>query len=214
MMEIISHRGYWKTIEEKNGKKAFERSFELGFGTETDIRDFNGELVISHDIADSNCMKLDSFLELYNKYNNPNLTLALNIKSDGLQIKLFEQLKAFGIENYFVFDMSIPDTIGYLNNRIPFFSRQSEYEKKPVFYENCSGIWLDSFDGIWFNKEMVLNHLDNNKRIAIVSSELHIRDSEDLWGFIKSNKLHPKENIILCTDKPEEAIKYYFDNEK
>ena len=209
MLEIISHRGYWKSMEEKNTKVAFERSFELGFGTETDIRDYKGELVISHDIADSSCMKLDLFLELYVKYNNPNLTLALNIKSDGLHTTLFEQLKAFEIKNYFVFDMSIPDTIGYLNNSIPFFSRQSEYEKNPIFYENCSGIWLDGFEGNWFNKEIVLDHLNNHKKVAIVSSELHKRDAEELWSFIMSNELHTKENIILCTDLPEKAKQYF-----
>ena len=60
-MEILSHRGYWKNEGEKNTKIAFERSFQLGFGTETDIRDYKGELVISHDIADSSCMKLEAF---------------------------------------------------------------------------------------------------------------------------------------------------------
>lgn len=208
-MEIISHRGYWKSIEEKNSKEAFERSFELGFGTETDIRDYKGELVISHDIADSTCMKLEAFLKLYIKYTNPNLTLALNVKSDGLQTKLFEQLKAFGIKNYFVFDMSIPDTIGYLNNRLPFFSRQSEYEKNPIFYENCSGIWLDIFEGNWYDEEIVLGHLNNHKKVAIVSSELHKRSANELWTFIKSNELHTKDNIILCTDIPEEAKQYF-----
>ena len=208
-MEIISHRGYWKSIEEKNSKAAFERSFDMGFGTETDIRDYKGELVISHDIANSTCINLDSFLKLYLKYNNPNLSLALNIKSDGLQTKLVEQLKESGIENYFVFDMSIPDTIGYLNNKTPFYSRQSEYEKTPVFYENCSGIWLDGFEGNWFNKDILIDHINKHKKIAIVSSELHKRDPEELWSFIKSNELHTEENIILCTDIPGEAKQYF-----
>ena len=38
-MEIISHRGYWKNVEEKNSSKAFKNSFDLNFGTETDLRD-------------------------------------------------------------------------------------------------------------------------------------------------------------------------------
>ena len=211
MMKIISHRGYWKSLEEKNSKIAFERSFELGFGTETDIRDYKGELVISHDIADSSCMKLEVFLELYIKYNNSNLTLALNIKSDGLQNKLFDQLKEFRIKNFFVFDMSIPDTIGYLKNKTPFFSRQSEYENTPIFYENCSGIWLDTFERNWFDKDLLLNHITNNKKIAIVSSELHGRNSHELWSFIKNNDFHKSDSIILCTDVPEEA-KQYFNN--
>lgn len=38
-MIIISHRGFWKNIEEKNSIKAFERSFINSYGLETDLRD-------------------------------------------------------------------------------------------------------------------------------------------------------------------------------
>ena len=55
-MKILSHRGYWKTAEEKNTATAMHRSFSLGFGTETDVRDYNGKLVISHDIPDSSAI--------------------------------------------------------------------------------------------------------------------------------------------------------------
>lgn len=60
-MEIISHRGYWKCKNEKNTKIAFNRSFNMGYGIETDIRDFRGELVISHDIATSESLQLNDF---------------------------------------------------------------------------------------------------------------------------------------------------------
>ena len=46
-MIVLSHRGYWKTPAEKNTAAAFRRSFDLGFGTETDVRDRGGELVIA-----------------------------------------------------------------------------------------------------------------------------------------------------------------------
>ena len=49
-MKILSHRGFWREVAEKNKLVAFDYSFSLGFGTETDVRDFGGELVISHDI--------------------------------------------------------------------------------------------------------------------------------------------------------------------
>lgn len=41
-MKIISHRGFWHNPSEKNTEMAFCRSFELGFGTETDVRDSLG----------------------------------------------------------------------------------------------------------------------------------------------------------------------------
>ena len=32
-MIILSHRGYWKSEEERNQEVAFHRSFDLGYGT-------------------------------------------------------------------------------------------------------------------------------------------------------------------------------------
>jgi hypothetical protein len=208
-MEIISHRGYWIIPKDKNTQISFLRSFKLDFGTETDIRDYNGELVISHDIATSESMKLDLFFKLYIENGKSNFTLALNIKSDGLQVKLQNLLNDYGIKNYFVFDMSIPDTLGYISKNINFFSRQSEYELSPAFYNQCNGIWLDSFIDIWFTRELIIDHLKNKKKIALVSPELHGRKHTVLWEFLKVNHFHKNEDIMLCTDFPEEAVQYF-----
>jgi hypothetical protein len=207
-MEIISHRGYWKTIEEKNSVGAFESSFSLNFGTETDFRDYNEEIVISHDIANSNSLSATNFFELFKKHN-PSLSLALNIKADGLQKKLGILLKQFSIDNYFVFDMSVPDTIGYIESGIIFFSRQSEFEPQPAFYENCSGIWLDAFRDIWYNADLIKDHIKNRKRVAIVSSELHKRNHYRLWEYLKRNNVNTWNEVILCTDIPEEAFDFF-----
>ena len=64
MIKIISHRGYWTNLDEKNQKNAFKRSWDHGFGIETDIRDFNQNLVISHDMASPNCLHIDDFFNL------------------------------------------------------------------------------------------------------------------------------------------------------
>jgi glycerophosphoryl diester phosphodiesterase len=208
MMEIISHRGYWREIQEKNTKTAFIRSFEKGYGTETDLRDFNGEIVISHDIPNDNAILLSDFFKIY-KSSGKSEKLALNIKSDGLQKKLLSELINYQIANYFVFDMSIPDTIGYINDNINFFSRQSEHELNPVFYDKCKGVWLDAFEGIWYESKLILEHLKNNKQVALVSPELHKRDTSDLWKMLKSNNIHLEKDLILCTDHPEEAFNYF-----
>mgnify|MGYP001049556465 CR=1 FL=1 len=208
-MIIISHRGYWKSQEEKNKQISFDRSFKLGYGTETDIRDYKGELVISHDVPDENSIRIDDFFKIYNIYSSSNLTLALNIKSDGLQVKLKEKLIEFGIKNYFVFDMSIPDTLGYLRNNLITFTRHSEYEPIPAFIEKCNGIWLDSFESRWYDEKVLLNHLQNGKDISIVSPELHKRNHLELWAYLKNNNYHKLDNIILCTDLPEDASEFF-----
>ena len=47
-MKILSHRGYWKEEKEKNTIDAVRKAFDHGFGIESDIRDLDGKLVISH----------------------------------------------------------------------------------------------------------------------------------------------------------------------
>lgn len=210
-MVILSHRGYWQEPFEKNQKVAFERSFSLGFGTETDIRDYRGELVISHDIASEHAMQLTQMLEIYKMYDDT-LFLALNIKSDGLQLPLKEMLHRYGIKNYFVFDMSVPDGLGYIRERMNPFTRQSEYEKDPSYYENAVGIWLDEFQGHWISDEVIAEHLKHGKKICIVSPDLHKRDYSVEWQHYKmiENKLGVG-HIMLCTDHPERAREYFND---
>jgi hypothetical protein len=206
-MHIISHRGYWINKIEKNTNVSFERSFRLGFGTETDIRDYNGNLVISHDIPTGSSISIDEFFNIYNRQTNS--ILALNIKSDGLQSILKKKIEEHKIQNYFVFDMSIPDSIGYINNGISVFSRQSEFEKTPVFYNQVEGIWLDSFNKEWYDLDLIVNHLKQGKKVAIVSSELHGRDQMGLWELVKTSNLYKEEKLILCTDFPELALQYF-----
>ena len=207
-MIIISHRGYWKHKSEKNTIQAFERSFSLGFGIETDLRDFQGELVISHDIADSKCISLEEFFRLYASFNN-DLPLALNIKADGLQQKLKQLLIKFKITNYFVFDMSVPDFKGYLKSGLNCFTRQSEYELSPSFYEPAMGVWLDEFESHWIDESTIIKHHSNNKKICIVSPELHQRDYIKEWAFYKNLEVKENKKLIICTDFPEEARRFF-----
>ena len=209
-MKILSHRGYWLRADERNTVNAFQRSFNMQFGTETDIRDLNGKLVISHDMSQDGAITAEEFFKLYSAIE-PTLVLALNIKADGLQTPLKESLIKNKIENYFVFDMSIPDTLGYIKNNIRFFSRQSEYETEPAFYNECAGIWLDAFNGTWYNSELISRHINNKKQVAIVSPDLHKRDHLIFWGQLKEDRIHHETDVFLCTDFPEEALKYFND---
>ncbi|MXV17470.1 hypothetical protein GS398_19380 [Pedobacter sp. HMF7056] len=207
-MIIISHRGYWKSDAEKNRWEAFDRSFSLGYGTETDLRDHRESLVISHDMANESAITADAFFERATG-TYPSLPLALNIKADGLQAALRVLLDQYAITDYFVFDMSIPDTLGYIRAGIRFFSRQSEYEPQPAFYEECAGIWLDAFQSVWYDAAVIEAHAANGKSVAIVSPELHKREPLELWKLLKNSGLHHSEKVILCTDLPEDATHFF-----
>ena len=208
MMKILSHRGYWKTQSEKNTPVAFMRSFELGFGTETDVRDCCGELVISHDMPNGDELKLDEFLELVSSYpNDPPLTLALNVKADGMASKLKEKLKEYSKLEFFFFDMSIPDMRAYINLGLPTYTRISDHEPIPIWDNYAKGIWLDGFETDWFENDLLIGLIGAGKPVCIVSPELHGRPHEALWNRIRPLKAY--KNLFICTDLPEMAYKFF-----
>ena len=207
-MKVISHRGYWSSIKEQNTLDSFYSSLSKGFGLETDIRDLDGDIVISHDLPSSNSrLLLEDFLDIYKNNNEfKDLWIALNIKSDGLAQSLLKQIEKYELKNYFIFDNSIPDLRSYMSLGIKFFIRQSEYESDLAFYSESSGIWIDSFEDDLVDRELIQTHIDNNKLVCIVSPELHGRDHLSFWNFIAD---FPTDSIMLCTDYPDDAQTYF-----
>ena len=186
-MIFLSHRGLWKTQIEQNTLSAFQLSFQLGFGCELDIRDASEKLIISHDLSTTPYLLLEEVFQSYERIAR-DVPIAINIKADGLQDLLKKQIEKFSITNYFVFDMSIPDTLGYQKNQLKFFTRHSEYEPQPAFYEKAEGVWLDCFNSDWWTPEDVEQHLQNNKFVVLVSPELHKREYQQAWEtFIYNN---------------------------
>jgi hypothetical protein len=201
-VQILAHRGLWRAPEERNGLAALRRALELGFGLETDIRDHAGRLVISHDPPSGPAPLLDlkQVLELHAEVGAAT-TLAINIKADGLRGLLTADL-ADNAPNAFVFDMATPDALAYLAGPLPVFTRQSEYEPQPAFYDQAHGIWLDCFHRDWIDAEVVTRHRQAGKRVALVSPELHGRDPDAAWR-VWSQIDHGE--VMLCTDRPEAA---------
>lgn len=207
-MNIISHRGFWLEEKQKNTIEAFRLALDCGFGIETDVRDYDGELVISHDIPNKNCLSFKDFMNIVSEY--PNQTLALNIKSDGLQALVKKDLKQY--PDYFCFDMSVPDTLGYERSKLTFYTRFSDIEQHPSLLSESSGIWLDNFT----SNNLDLNSLDTflaqDKQIVLVSPELHGYEYKEYWeDLLKyiNNNLHTADSIGLCTDKPSEAKEFF-----
>lgn len=201
-MIVLSHRGYWKTPAEKNAEVAFRRSFDMGFGTETDVRDLAGELVISHDPPVGGEMPFERFLELL---GDRDLPLAINVKADGLAAKIAAALATTKLTQWFVFDMSIPDTLAQLKAGNPVFSRVSEYEAEPAFGERAAGIWLDAFLGDWWTPRMIDTWTETGKTVCVVSPDLHKRDPLPCWRVLHSYSFPQPARVLLCTDRPEEA---------
>lgn len=197
-MRILAHRGLWYSEDERNSLSALERAFVNGYGVETDIRDYNGKLVISHDIPSEESVELRDVFEKYIECGCDEW-LALNVKADGLQDILQDLIEEYKIEKYFVFDMSIPEQVVYKKKNIPYFTRQSELEKNPVMYEECLGVWMDEWEENWITKEDVEQHLKDGKMVSIISPEIHSRNPELLLRELEGVQ---SDNLFICTDKP------------
>ena len=206
-MEIISHRGYWIDPKEKNTISAFQRSFSMGFGTETDLRDLNGKIVISHDMPRSsdNPLLFSDFLRLYSESGCSGI-LALNVKSDGLQIEVANLIRQHDTQRYVLFDMSVPDQLLTKRTGLNYLTRMSDIEPVPCLLDQADGIWLDEFEDGWLTSSILDEVLHTKKKIFVVSPELHGRDHIKRWNLLKSYR---KSDVVLCTDFPIEARTFF-----
>lgn len=208
-ISILAHRGWWLEPAEKNSYAAIRRAFDNGFGVETDLRDYCGEVVISHDIPRSPKNKFSDLMILVSEYGfTPEL--ALNVKADGLQCMVKEVLGEYS--NYFFFDMSVPDCLGYKKNGLNFYSRRSEVES-PSLYDDCSGVWLDRFFGAEIEISFMEKALIDGKRVALVSPELHGFEYKNYWSVVREFVLSNSgfgSLLSICTDFPGEAKEFFY----
>ena len=205
---ILAHRGHWLNYTEKNSRLSLERALLSGFGLETDVRDLNGELVISHD-PPIDSVDLPRLSWLFEKIKASASTgrIALNIKSDGLKVAIEELVETskINVRNIYVFDMSVPESMRYIGESIPVYSRISEHEVQPSFLENVQGVWVDSFTGEFSQIQNAKKLMSEGFRVAIVSPELHSRDHQPLWNAILESGIHQNSLFELCTDFPLDA---------
>ncbi|WP_313330398.1 hypothetical protein [Sphingobium yanoikuyae] len=217
-MILLAHRGLWTQPDQHNSRAALEGAFASGFGVETDVRDCNGQLVISHDMPAAGAMALHDLLADYDMAGRPGW-LALNIKADGLAKGIDKALQAYpGMgSQVFVFDMSVPDTLGYFGRSMHVFTRHSEFEPLPPLEDRCTGIWMDCFERPWVDPADVVARLRRGQRVAIVSPELHRRTVYPrFWQLLRSEIAQADlpadllaSHLMLCTDFPREAAAFF-----
>ncbi len=208
-MKILAHRGYWNSQIPFNSKEAIFKALEKGYGFESDIRDYEGKLVISHNIADANSFDAESVFAEMAKYND-RFCFAVNIKADGLKEFVKEYTEKYNVKNYFLFDMSVPQMVEFEEMGLRFFTRQSEYETEPVMYDKAAGVWVDGFHDIsWITEDLLKNHTQNGKEVCLVSPDLHHNvDYRNFWEELSRYDLDFSK-VMLCTDHPDEAKEFF-----
>ena len=181
-MIIIKHRV--NSIKEINPK----------FGLEIDIHNYNNKLVLAHDHPNEQSIKLEDFITHIPK----NSLLAINIKNEEVEVELKIILSRSKTTNYFTFDWPVTSLHNAINHDLNCAFRLSEYEKDIV--PNCPWVWLDSFNGIWYDADFLISLKKSGIKLAIVSPELHNREADiskvkDIVNAVKVD--------AMCTDIPE-----------
>lgn len=202
-MNFLAHRGIWKDRSEQNSFLGIKKALDLGFGVELDVRDRKGELIVSHDPSNSaEVLTFQEIVELSTRYDS---MLAINVKCDGIREKLETALSGLDQARFFLFDMSIPETLGYLKSGLPTYMRLSEYEAYSELHNRSQGIWLDAFQNDWWLGKSAI--FQNGIKICVVSPELHGRDVTDAWQYLRN--IDTTANLYMCTDHPERARRYF-----
>ncbi len=180
-LEILKHRA--NSLEQINPN----------FGLEIDIRDYNNDIVLSHDYPNDQSILLSDYLK---KITSSQL-LAINIKSSEIENDLSLILEKYNLLNYFTFDWPVPSLIKALNKNLSCAFRLSEFEKDIV--SGCKWVWIDSFQKIWYDTSFLESLKKSGLKLAIVSPELHNRksDLEQVKEIVNSVRVD-----AICTDLP------------
>lgn len=195
---IFAHRGLWLEFgHNPNSEEALAEAVIQGFSLETDIRDLDGDVVISHDPPTrmSPSPSLGFLLNLVD--SSALVTLALNVKSDGLG-KLLEPINC----DHFFFDMSFPERVKYLQAGLPVAERVSEFEQPQLNPSEDTRVWLDMFHFDWILERAYAI----TGPTVLVSPELHGRDPSKVWRWVRENwTTFP---VSICTDMPLKFERY------
>jgi hypothetical protein len=146
------------------------------YGVEVDIRSEGQKLIIHHDpFAAGECF--DDWIDVYRHG-----TLILNVKEEGLEMRLIKIMKAKGIEDYFFLDQSFPFLYKWAIAGAKHCAvRVSEFESIETAMKLVGWIdwiWVDCFTHFPLSHDEALDLKQAGFRLCLVSPELQGRDAE------------------------------------
>ncbi len=178
-------------------------------GIEIDVRHELNKLILNHDPFKKG-VTLNKFLNFYkHKF------IIINVKSEGIEEKIYKILKNKKISNYFFLDSSFPFLIKYSKVLTKKFAlRISDIESHKTLFnldKNVNWIWLDCFKKFQISSNVLVKIKKLKYKICIVSPNLHGRKitKKDI-SFFKRNKIYID---MVCDKKEKLAIwKKLFNN--
>jgi hypothetical protein len=198
-MKLISHRR--NTIEEL-------KATPTEYGIEVDIRSQHGngnvneQLIIHHDPLSAG-EHFEAWLKHYR-----HSTLILNVKEEGLEARLIDLMKQYGIEDYFFLDQSFPFLIKWseLGER-RCAVRVSEFESIETALAlagKVDWVWVDCFTHFPLTANDAMRLQSAGFKLCLVSPELQGRPAESeipqLAALLRERAIQVE---AICTKKPE-----------
>ncbi len=166
------------------------------FGVELDLRDFGTELILEHDPLKGG----ESFEDYLKSYRHN--TMIVNVKSERVELKALELLKAHGIANFFFLDSSFPMIInlsrqGETRSAI----RYSEFEGMDTVFavkDRVQWIWVDCFSFLPLKRTSYQKLRSTGLKLCLVSPELQGRP-DDIPVYAQQMLREDIEFNAICT---------------
>jgi hypothetical protein len=188
-MQIIQHRV--NTIEQL-------KQVNRDYGIEFDVRDKYDEIIVTHD-AFVEGEQWDDFLNHYHHQ-----CMIVNVKTEGIEKRIIEDLERKQIDNYFLLDVSLPFLVKLSQQAFRKMAvRFSDYEPLEFtmkFAGKVDWVWVDCFHGLPLNPSNYAI-LRKHFKICIVSPELHGKPVEEIAVFKQTLNDIPVQAV--CTKQPQ-----------
>lgn|SRR5574344_575397 len=172
------------------------------YGIEMDIRSYGNNLVVTHEPF----VKAENFDDWLKYFKHG--TLILNVKEEGLETRVLELMKKYGITNFFFLDQSFPFLVKTSNmGEKRCAVRVSEFESIETAYSlagKIDWVWVDCFTKFPLSKEDEVKLHELGFKLCIVSPELEGYDAKEFIP--KMKKILNDFSIVydaVCTKKPD-----------
>ncbi len=178
---------------------------DKNLGVEIDLRSKNKEIYLHHDPF----KKGELFKNWIKKFNHK--LIVLNVKEEGLELKILSILKKNNIKNYFFHDQTFSSLLKNMK-KTKVSIRLSEYEglkKINYLFKYIKWLWLDNFNQVKIEKKFY-DFLKRKKvKICLVSPELinknRLKEIKKIISFLKKKRV---QIDAICTKKPDIWKKY------
>lgn len=188
-MIVIEHR--INTIEQL-------KKVPVNRGIEIDIRDYDGELRLTHNPFTSG-ERLEDFLQHYS-----HKFIIFNVKAAGLESRILDLAKKYNINDFFLLDVENPSLVNLSRQGMSKIAvRFSDFEDINFalgFAGKIDWVWVDCFEKIPLDKE-VCEKLSKHFKLCLVSPEMQRHPENWIEKFRQDFKDMPIDAV--CTDLPE-----------